>query len=371
MLSSETGHSSHAAGRSRRGPIRPLSENDLMQVTDLYQRVFGGTVQPALLKRIFFETPWRDDSLPSLAYEDERGRIIGCVGIMPRQMKFRGRAVRAAVGHHFMVDPSKRGTLAGVELARQFLRGSQDLALAEGNEFSRRIWEFLGGSVCLLYSFNWTRALRPAQYALTFLNHRGLSGAMARTLNPLCRIVDGTLNVIPQRVFRFQPPEVLADDLDVVTMLAFLSTFANGRSLQPVYDVPSLAWLIEVLEAKRHRGTLHKVAVRTAAGRPLGWYLYYLGPSGVAEVLQLGGKEESMGDVLNHLFYHAWQRGAVAATGPMDPGLCRTLSENHCVFHRTDNCWMLIHSRDERIVNTIQAGDAFLTRLEGEWWIAA
>jgi hypothetical protein len=356
-----------------RAGIRPLSENDLEQVTALYRRVFGDTVHgsPAFLKRIFFESPWRDDSLTSLAYFDERGRITGCLGVMPRPMMFRGRAIRAAIGHHFMVDPSKRGSSAGLDLARRFIRGPQDLSLAEGNESSRRIWEFLGGVVSPLYSLCWTRALRPAQYSLQFLKHRGFPASAALTLQPICRAADATLQLFPQRAFRFHPPAALTDHLDTVTMLACLSAFASNRALHPVYDRTSLEWLVRMLNEKRHRGTLHQVAVRTHSGQPLGWYLYYLGASNVAEVLQVGGNDDKIRDVLDHLLYHAWQRGAVAATGPMEPRLCGALSENHCAFHRPVNCWMLLHSHDSLIVNAIHAGDAFLSRLEGEWWIAA
>jgi len=143
-LPSEAGNGSQTSDRSHTGPVRPLTPNDLSQVRDLYRGGSDGAVDDsaAFLKRIFFEPPWLDDSMPSLAYEDESGRIIACLGIMPRDMKFRGRAVRAAVGHHFIVDPSRKGARAGVELARRFLKGPQDLALAEGNAFSRRIWEY-------------------------------------------------------------------------------------------------------------------------------------------------------------------------------------------------------------------------------------
>jgi hypothetical protein len=88
-------------------------------------------------------------------------------------------------------------------------------------------------------------------------------------------------------------------------------------------------------------------------------------------VLQIGGRTDNVPEVLNHLFYHAWQRGAVAATGPMDPSLCGVLSENYCTFHRPENSWTLIHSQDQQILNSLHSGDAFLSRLEGEWWIAS
>src|SRR5438132_7038639 len=102
MSSIDTVQLSSEAGRSdtrltaRKRPVRPLYENDLEQIVDLYKRVFGDTVQgsPAVLKQVFFEPPWRDDSLPSLVYEDGSGGILGCLGRMPRYMKFRGRIVR-------------------------------------------------------------------------------------------------------------------------------------------------------------------------------------------------------------------------------------------------------------------------------------
>src|SRR5438067_426799 len=160
------------AQRGRAGRVRPLSEGDVPQFLALYERLepVKLRVSVPVLNRILFEQPWADASLPSLAYEDDQGQILGCLCVLPRRMKFRGDNIRAAVAHHFIVDPSRKGTRAGVELARQFLRGPQDLSLAEGPESSRRIWEFLGGSASLLYSLCWTRPLRPAQFALCRLN---------------------------------------------------------------------------------------------------------------------------------------------------------------------------------------------------------
>jgi len=357
----------------RKRSVRPMSVSDIDQIGDLCKRVLGAPTckSPAFLKQVFFEQPWRDDSLPSLIYEDASGRVIGCLGRMPRQMNFRGRTVRVAVGHHFIVERSRRGTAASVELGRHLLGGEQDLALAGGNEFSRRIWEFLGGSVSLLYSFNWTRILRPTQYGLAVLHRLGFPNAAAQMLRPICQAADATLDWIPHSAFRCQSSNVIGDELDTVTLLAYLSSFDNNRSLQPLYDRASLTWLINLLDQKHHRGALHKVAVRTPSGRPLGWYLYYLGSTGIADVLQVGGKDDTICSVLDHLFHHAWQRGAVAVTGANDPRLSKVLSENRCTFRQPGDGWMLMHSHDSEIVNAIHAGDAFLSRLEAEWWLDA
>lgn len=354
-----------------KGHIRPLVDDDVAQIRDLWRRATGRTIpsSESLMKRLFFEVPWHDDSLSSLAYEDHQGRVVACLGIMPRPMKFHGNPIRAAVGHHFIVDASRQGTRAGVELARRFIQGPQDLAVAAGNDFSRRIWKSLGGCVSSLHSFSWTRALRPAQYALSSLRDRGVLPSAAVTLSPACRALDAMLTLFSGSQFRPNPPVALSDHLDSVTMFAGLSAFAGDCALQPVYDVSTLAWLVETLGETAHRGNLHKVAVRTHSGRLLGWYLYHLRASGAAEVLQVGAKEDAVHEVLEHLFYHAQQRGAIAATGPLDARLLGVLSECGCVFHRPANAWTLIHSRDTRIADAIRAGDAFLSNLEGARWV--
>jgi len=356
--------------RSTKGRIRPVVDSDIAQIRELLQRVGGQAVPSSawLLKRVFFDSPWRDNELCSLVYEDSAGRLMGCLGVAVRPMVFRERSICAAVGHHFIVHPSRGGARAGIELARRFLNGPQDLSLAVWNELGRRIWTSLGGSVTPFHSLSWTRALRPARYILGILRDRGLPFPAAVTLYPACEAVDATLGVFGRRSLALRSSTVLSDDLDAVTMMSYLTTFASDRALKPCYDVSTLTWLLETLSHATPGGHLHKVAVRTPSGRPLGWYVYHLGLSGTAEVLQLGGKDDALRDVLDHLFDHARQRGAVAVTGPMDARLVGALSEKNCAFHRPRNTWALIHSHDARIAEAIHSGDAFLSRLEGAPW---
>src|SRR4051812_20811132 len=112
------------ASRSSRSRIRALAEGDLGRINELYERSAGHPLNgsTALFKRVLFDSPWRDGSLSSLVCEDESGRVIASLGIMPRPMKFRGRLIRAAVGHHLIVEPSRRGTRAAIELGRCFIR---------------------------------------------------------------------------------------------------------------------------------------------------------------------------------------------------------------------------------------------------------
>src|SRR5437868_2732832 len=121
---------SQAAGAPAAG-VRPLLPADLPQLGELYRRACAGdnARSIAALEAIFFgERHQEGGRLSSLGFEDERGRLIGCIGVTARRMKFGGRAVLAAIGHNFIVDPTERISV-GAELARRFLSGPQDLSL--------------------------------------------------------------------------------------------------------------------------------------------------------------------------------------------------------------------------------------------------
>src|SRR5438093_9236556 len=84
------------------GRVRPMTEDDLPEVVGLYERVFrrgaAGSARPVgeYLREILFRNPWRDETLPSLVYEEAPGRIAGSLGVMPRDMILQGRPIRAA-----------------------------------------------------------------------------------------------------------------------------------------------------------------------------------------------------------------------------------------------------------------------------------
>lgn len=357
----------HASSRAR-GQVRPVLPDDLDRIRDLALGA-GANEQAGPLSRRLFESPWRDSALSSLVYEDANGRLLGCVAMTARPMIFRDRPIRAVVGHDFIIDASRGGTRAGIELARRVLDGPQDLSLALWSDFGRRIWTSLGGSVTPFHSLAWTRALMPAKYVLRMLKRGGLPESAAVALYPACHAVDATLNVLRRRPVLAGRPNAVCDDLDAVTMMSYVTAFASDRALRPSYDAASLSALLSALDAgAAHRGRLYKIAVRTPSGRPLGWYVYFLRAGGAAEVLQIGGKDEALREVVDHLFEHARRRGAVSVTGPMDARLVGALSEKHCAFQRPRNTWALFHARDGRIAEAIHAGDAFLSRLEGAPW---
>lgn len=357
------------------GRVRRLLESDIPQIADLHARVFGGTAEasPGLrsyLEEILCHHPWYDEMLPSLVYDDGGGRVVGCLGVMPRPMSMKGRPVRAAVSHTVMVEPGSRARLAGVELIRAYLAGPQDLSLAEGNSTSRRIWPAFGGTRSLLHSLRWTRPLRPGRYALSLLRRRGAPPLVGAGLRPLGGVADAILARVAQSPFRQVVPQTTGEELQAETLLACLADCSRRRALRPEYDERSLKWLLEVLGQKNHLGTLRKVLLRDPRQEAVGAYLYYVNAGGVSEVVQVLARPDSVNEVLDHLFHDARQHGALALSGQMDPGVMQELSDRYCRFRLDpDSAGVWVHSKHPELLQAILRGDALLTRLENEWWI--
>jgi hypothetical protein len=170
----------------------------------------------------------------------------------------------------------------------------------------------------------------------------------------------------PNRFYR-ETVDLVEDALDPATMLTHLPDVLRGSALQPVYDARSLAWLLDQTARKTRHGRLRARAVRDRE-RLLGWYLYYIQAGGVSEVVQLAARDGLYDRVLQRLLADAWRHGATAVRGRLDPRFALELSDRHCWF-RLDGSWTLVHSRHADVMAAIQQGDAFLSRLEGEWWL--
>ncbi|PYU11613.1 MAG: hypothetical protein DMG37_16035 [Acidobacteria bacterium] len=353
--------------------IRPFSPKDIPEVVDLHKRVFPGNPFSSSeleihFRLLFFENPWYDADLPSLVYQEQGEKICGFYGVIPRRMRMQGRPIRAVVSSQFMVDPSVRNRLAAVELQRTFFAGPQDLSFTDGaNDASRRIWEGLGGLTAFPYGVHWTRLLRPARYFLDRWEDRGLSSATRLCVRPLSALADFFVARRHKSPFH-QSEQSPEEDFSCETLLEHLPRFAVTKSLCPDYDESSLRWLLQQASEKQWHGKLRKALVRNEAGQIVGWYMYYLNPNGISQVLQLVATRNSIRRVLDQLFFHAWRSGSFAVSGRMDPEFATAFSEERCLFSFSGPR-MLVHSRHADLREVIQRGDAFLTRLEGEWWM--
>ena len=367
----------HARDRYKLGMsgVREFSRADIPAVADLWLKVFchrDGTSPQALrscFEEMFLDHPWRGIPLPSLLYEDKDGAVVGFLGVLPRLMNFKGNPIHTAVTSQFMVDSSRHHGNAAIELMKRFLAGPQELSLTDGaTQGARRIWEALRGEVATTYSCLWTRVLRPAQYTLDLMKRRNTLKPLASAAKPFARALDTAVTRMPLTPYPLPISSSAGEEANTENVLRCVAELPPRWSLRPGYTLDSLEWLLQKAGEAKTRGHLRKVIVRGANHDVLGWYIYYAKPGGTGKVLQIGGREHGISEVLGHLFHDAWQAGALAVSGRLEPRFARELSEKRCdfVFH---DVTVMIHSRRNDIVDAIQRNNAFLTRLDGEWWM--
>ena len=354
-----------------KGAIRALVPADVPAIAALRSRAFRFSewaTRPELeraLHHTFFGNPWSDGQSPSLVYERDR-RIVGFLGVVPRPFRCRERRITVAMSTLFMTDPDDRG-FAGIELLARFFEGTQDLALADSaNDASRLLWTRAGGVAVPGYGMTWSRPLRPFEHTLG----RTLSGAglgLGRGLRPLARLLDAIAARRGPEACR--PPRAAAGHQ--VTLREFAQVaedMARHYALASETDEAALEWLVKWVEGRRDLGAVRPVVVSDEAGAVLGCYLYAGDRIAVKPVIQFCAREREFDTVLDDLAYRAWREGAVLVEGRADGQQMPLFGKRRdVVLHQ--GSWVLAHSRDPGVMEAVQQGDCFLSRLDGEWWM--
>jgi amino acid adenylation domain-containing protein len=357
--------------------VRPFVEEDILQVADLWwtflRRRKGpapGSVRAYFHELYFKNNPWSDSAFPSLVYEGKSGRIAGFLGVIRREMSVRGQSIRVAFGGNLVVHPEARSSPACSHLLGAYMAGDQELSMTDSaNDASRLLLESLGFHTIEPLSISWARPLRPAHYAvhaLSSLTGPLLSASLKFASRPFCSIVDSMSERLSFGPFRQTQSSLHPAELDVETLLQCLIEFRRGYSLWPEYDAHSLKWLLTFMERMHAGAILRKVVLRNDRQKILGWYVYYLKPDAVGQVVQLGGERQFTKDILDHLLYDAWAHGAIAVHGALQSHLMPDFWEKKCFFTCRGG-WTLAHSRQPEILELLNRGDAFLSRLDGEW----
>jgi hypothetical protein len=356
--------------------VRPLAEVDIPQVADLYwsymRRRNGAAplgLQP-FLRELYFTNPFSDSAAPSLVYEDKNGRVVGFLGGVGRKMSVCGQTIRAAFGGNLVVHPDARSGIAAPRLLSTFLSSGHDLAITDSaNEITRKILDRLKFRTIPALNIHWMRPLRPTHYAVHGLS-RATGGAVGAALKlaakPFCSVADGMAARFSGSPFRLTKSALQGTELDLETLLQCLVEFRKGYSLWAEYDAHSLQWLLSFMERRRKRGNLRKVVLRDESQKIVGWYIYYVKRGAVGEVVQIGGEPKLTKDILSHLFYDAWEQGVIGLHGVVDIRRMADFSDKGCFFTCRGG-WTIARSEKPEILEVMERGDAFLSRLDGEW----
>ena len=228
------------------------------------------------------------------------------------------------------------------------------------------MWERLGGEAVPAYSMEWLRVLRPAGLALSVL---GDWRSPLKLLRPLQVLVDPIATRIAGNPFRLPAAAAShAADADVTddVLLQTIPQFTANYPLRPAWDAASLAWFLGHAARKERHGELFRRMVYGKNREPIGCYLYYGHPRGVAWVLQMLAHPKAVEVVVDSLFAHAQARGNVAIRGRAQPEYLDALLRRHCLFfHRSST---VVLSRRGELVETVRCGHALMTGLAGEGW---
>jgi hypothetical protein len=357
------------------GQVRAMRREDIPAIVSLRQQVFRRTERSsprelaAYLEQIFFNSPaGASPARESLVYQDRAGRLSGFLGVIPRRMYLGTRALHVRIGTQLMVAPEAPG-LVGRRLTRALCDGAQDLVLADtANDAARRIWESVGGHVAVAHSFSWYRPLRP----LRFASSRAARSLPARVLGvagrPLLMLADAVLTA---RASARPAPDAsdLVDEIDIDRDLPLMQAILGQWELRPAYAPESFRWTLEQVSRKRGCGPVHGRMIRDNDARPVGWFIYCGARGAVGQVVQIGARKHDYPRVIARLLADAHSRGVLAMTGRLEPAAAPALTAAGATFLH-EGPWVLAHAREQEIISAIESARAFVSRLDGEWWLS-
>ena len=356
------------------GDIRTFEASHIPGVASLTLKILRGIQAPptpALEKyflEIFFHNPWRGDDIQSLVYFHE-GKIVGFLGVIPREMDFGGHRIRLAAATQLAVDRDLYRGFAGIELLRRFFSGPQEFSYTDGGtEAAHLSWTAAGARAASLYALEWTRTLRPCRQLKNMVAEKsGLWRTISTAATPLAAIADTAASKLPFRITRKPASEYTVTETNPSGLLEVIEEIGWRAPLKPAYEPKSFHWLIAQAASASAHGTLRLGIVSEPAGQRAGWFVYYVKRGGVSQVLQLGARMRHFDAVLLALFADAWRHGATAVRGQAIPRYLTNFTLQHCGLRHIGS-GVLIHSRNEELMDSILRGEAVLTRLDGEWW---
>jgi hypothetical protein len=213
----------------------------------------------------------------------------------------------------------------------------------------------------------WFRVLRPAATGLSLL-----AGAIpaAKLLRPFAAMTDAALKRIDRNPFRLVDAKNAANIRDVEadeeTFIEHTLRFTSHYGLRPDWDTASLRFVLQHAEHKERHGAIKRRLVYTEGSEPVGGYIYYSRPGGIAWVLQIFSGRKHAGLILDSLFAHARNGGAAALRGRTHPLLMEALLPRQCLFfHRS---FMLVRARDPAILEAALSANSLIAGLAAESW---
>lgn len=357
--------------------VRSFEAGDVDAVADLFQRLLRKSAEPAsddlktYLRTLFLDLSAAEPELRSRVHVRTDGSVSGFLGVLPVEMEFEGRRLKAANCGTFACDDRDSDPFAGARLLRDVLSGPQDLSFTEtANDISTDMWRTMRATVLGPYSLEWLRILKPAAFSLEAAAKR-LS--VLKLFRPAARAADVILcrRGEKQAWSHYTPLAGKADAFvdGPVTDHEFASLctqLIRHVPLRPAWDKPTLEVMLRHSERKAMYGERVQHAVRARSGKVIGLYLYYGDPGGIGRTVQIVAEPGQESIVIDCLMRNAHARGLVAIRGCTQPALLQAMIGKKCAFLHSSST--IVHSRNPALLEAMTAGRVFLNGLAGEGW---
>lgn len=353
--------------------VRPLSADDIGAVTALYYRILrhsNASPPPALsayFRAFYLDGPYRDPEIPALVHVTDNGRVNGFVGVHSVPYLLGERRLRAAFCGALMSEDHESDPLAGARLLKAFISGPQDVSLSEtANVISETMWTKLRGKTIPGYSFEWFRVFRPAGFAAALA---GEKASLFKHIAPVARAIDGRLSDKTSlgRFTPTPPPAGLTlEDADFTSFADAIRRLGANKQARPDWDNGYLDHVLANAVIKPAYGQTQMALVKTKSGEPIGAFLYHLKPGGIGRVLQVMATPGRLGPVLDLMFAHALENGAVGLRGRSSPELIEAATGRSMLMATISST--VIHTKEPEIAEAFLSGNCMLTGLAGERW---
>jgi hypothetical protein len=364
-----TVRASHSIGEIM-NQLRSLEPSDIPQIVALRRRVYSQSAQEsdAALARyyhtLFFENPWHNEQYPCFLQEDSAGEIVGFVGSIPRPMLLGPQRLTAVIATELMVAPGARGFI-GLKLLRRLFDGAQHLTYSDrGNDQARGLYEGLGGSAALWYSLYWTASIDGSQLSFDTAPGGTPRNVAVRALRRTSRLLDR----LSKRSRTQNRIETRDEFLTPETVMRLLRRLAGKNTLVPEYDAHSFSWLIQRLAETRKFDRVMTAQV-ILEGEAIGFFVYLIRQNREIDVVQFAALPRRERLTFDHLIHHAVAQGGSVVRGRLDRRLAPLISERGLPL-TLGQPWTLVRSGRPDVVAQFLGGNALISRLDAEWWIA-
>jgi hypothetical protein len=146
-----------------------------------------------------------------------------------------------------------------------------------------------------------------------------------------------------------------------------MQRLAGKNTLVPDYDAHSFGWLMQRLaEVRKFKRVVTAQVIHD--GQPIGCFVYAIRHDNDADVVLLVALPGREALTFDHLMRHAAGSGGRALRGRLDRRFAQLVSERGLPVTLAQP-WTLVRSGRPDVLAQLLNGNAFLSRLDAEWWI--